>query len=148
MYLNSWKNLSFWIKSTAVVAQYCCILQKTIRPIIFTNLETDKLKSSANQWVWKIFKLWLGFLPLFLSFHCPAVPAHASEHPEHRWSCLGQGWSQQCWTVESGICRVLHHPKSTVAAVPSGSHTAAATQQPEGWQCADSKEGVIIAWDE
>ena len=27
--------------------------------------------------------------------------AHAFEHPKCKWSCLGLGCSQQCWTVES-----------------------------------------------
>ena len=40
----------------------------------------------------------------FLSYSAPYFlqsSSYASEQPKRRWSCLGQGCSKRCWTVES-----------------------------------------------
>ena len=44
--------------------------------------------------------------------------AHAYEHPKRRWSCLGQGCSQQCWTVESASQDAAKSLHDYVAAEP------------------------------
>ena len=73
------------------------------------NLKTNKFQSSANQngfntssnCCWRATREQHISLAVSSSLSQLWLPAHASDTSKRRSSCLGQGCSQQYWTVES-----------------------------------------------
>ena len=85
--------------------EYCCCLRKTNelnlnkswnQSVLIISKPMSFKKSSKR--CWRATRGQLLSLAVSTSLSQLWLPARASEHPTRRWSCLGQGCSQQCQT--------------------------------------------------
>ena len=82
--------MSIWIH----VYEFKCVDSDFINEFIsILILISEFIVFHLNSWIWfhyYEFTIWTHYWKL--------MPASVSEHPTRRWSCLGQGCSQQCQT--------------------------------------------------